>query len=81
MKKKTIKALPDDLAEARQQLGRIRATLSELLDDSNIAKGKTWKRLNKLYQALDGAEKDLNRAQHDLEDALPKLLKAFEKER
>ena len=81
MKKKHLTAMPDDLAAARQHIGQVRATISQLLDDADIAKGKTWKRLNKIYQALDEAEHDLSRAQDELEDMLPKLLKKLDKKK
>ena len=79
MKKKHITAMPEDLAEARKQLGHVRSTIAHLLDDSEIVKGKTWKRLNKVYQALDNADHELSVAQSQLDEALPKLLKAFDK--
>ncbi len=81
MKKKHLVAMPDDLTAARKKVGNVRATISQLLDDSDIASGKTWKRLNKIYQALDDAEHELSRAQDDLEDLLPKLLKKLDKKR
>ena len=79
MKKKHITALPEDIAAARKKVGNTRATISQLLDDSDIAKGKTWKRLNKIYEALNTADRELSRAQDELESTLPKLLKAFDK--
>ncbi len=79
MKKKHITAMPEDLAAARKQIGSVRATISHLLDDSDTVKGKTWKRLNKVYQALDNADRELSVAQTQLEEALPKLLKKWEK--
>ncbi len=81
MKKKRLTAMLDDLTAARKKVGSVRATISQLLDDSDIASGKTWKRLNKIYQALDDAEHELSRAQDDLEDLLPKLLKKLDKKR
>ena len=81
MKKKHITAMPEDLAEARKEIGRVRATISQLLDDSDIAKGKTWKKLNKIYEALDEADRALSRAQDELEPLLPKLVKRFEKKK
>ena len=79
MKKKHITALPEDVSAARKKVGNVRATISQLLDDSDIAKGKTWKRLNKVYKALDEADRELSRAQDELDTLLPKLLKNFEK--
>ncbi len=79
MKKKHITALPEDVSAARKKVGNVRATISQLLDDSDIAKGKTWKRLNKVYKALDEADRELSRAQDELDNLLPKLLKNFEK--
>ncbi len=79
MKKKYITAIPEELDDARKQLGRVRSTLSHLLDDSDTVKGKTWKRLNKVYQALDNADRELSVAQSQMEEALPKLLKQWEK--
>ena len=79
MKKKHLTAMPEDLTAARKKIGMVRATISQLLDDSDIASGKTWKRLNKIYQALDEAEHGLSRAQDDLGDLLPKLLKKLDK--
>ncbi len=79
MKKKHLTAMSDDLAAARKHIGRVRATVSQLLDDPEIAQGKTWKRLNALYQALDEAERGLSHAQDDLEALLPKLLKRLDK--
>jgi len=79
MKKKHITAMPEDLVQARKQLGRIRSTLSHLLDDSDVVKGRTWKRLNKVYQALDNADRELSVAQSQLDEAMPKLLKQWEK--
>ncbi len=81
MKKKHLTAMPDDLAQAREAIGRVRATLSHLLDDSDVVKGKTWKRLNKTYQALDQADRELSVAQTQLEEALPKLLKRWDKKK
>ncbi len=79
MKKKHITALPNDVSAVRKKVGNARATISQLLDDSDIAKGKTWKRLNKVYKALDEADRELSRAQDELDNLLPKLLKNFEK--
>ncbi len=79
MKRKHLIAMSEDLVAARKQLGQVRAAVSQLLDDADIAKGKTWKRLNKIYQAVDSAEHELSRAQDDLEDLLPKLLKKLDK--
>ncbi|HID35624.1 MAG TPA: hypothetical protein EYP25_13860 [Anaerolineae bacterium] len=81
MKKKTIIAMPDDLAQAHEAIGRVRATLSHLLDDSDAVKGKTWKYLNKVYQALDQADRELRAAQTRLEETLPKLLKQWDKKK
>ena len=81
MKKKHLTAMPEDVAAARKSLGRVRATVSQLLDDSDIARGKTWKRLNKIYQALDEADRALSQAQSQLDDAMPKLLGQFEKKK
>jgi translation initiation factor 2 alpha subunit (eIF-2alpha) len=81
MKKKHLTAMPEDVAAARNDIGHVRATISQLLDDSDIAKGKTWKRLNKIYKALDDADRKLGQAQSLLEEALPKLLKQFEKKK
>jgi len=80
MKKKHLNSMPDDLTTARKSIGRVRATVAELLDDSNIATGKTWKRLNKLYRALDNAAHELGNAEDRMQDVLPKLLKHFEKQ-
>ncbi len=79
MKKKYITAMPEDLAEARKQIGRVRSTISHLLDDSEVVKGKTWKRLNNVYQMLDQADRELSNAQSLLDEAMPKLLKQIEK--
>ena len=79
MKKKHITVMPDDLAAARKKLGSVRSTISHLLDDSDVVKGKTWKRLNKVYQALDNADHELSVAQSQLNEALPKILKQWEK--
>ncbi len=81
MKKKHLTAMPDNLAAARKEIGRVRATIAHLLDDSDMVKGKTWKRLNKVYQALDAADHELSRAQDELEQALPKLLKQLAKQK
>ena len=81
MKKKYITAMPEDLAEARKQIGRVRSTISHLLDDSEVVKGKTWKRLNNVYQMLDQADRELSKAQSLLDEAMPKLLKQIEKGR
>jgi ABC-type transporter Mla subunit MlaD len=81
MKKKYITAMPEDLATARKEIGRVRATISQILDDSDIATGKTWKRLNRIYQALNNADRELSRAQDELEPLLPKLVKRFEKKK
>ena len=78
MKKKHLTAMPDDLAAARKKIGSVRATISHLLDDSDMVKGKTWKRLNKVYQALENADRELSAAQSQLDEALPKLLKKWE---
>jgi ABC-type transporter Mla subunit MlaD len=79
MKKKHITAMSEDLAASRKQLGRVRATIAHLLDDSDVVKGKTWKRLNKIYQTLDNADRELSSAQAILDEAMPKLLKQFDK--
>lgn len=79
MKKKHLTTMPEDLAAARKQVGSVRATVSQLLDNSNIATGKTWKQLNQIYQAVDTAEHELSRAQDELVDLLPKLLKKLDK--
>jgi ABC-type transporter Mla subunit MlaD len=79
MKKKHITAMSEDLAASRKQLGRVRATIAHLLDDSDVVKGKTWKRLNKIYQTLDNADRELSSAQATLDEAMPKLLKQFDK--
>jgi len=78
MNTKHITAMPKDLVMARTQLGHVRATLSQLLDDPDIATGKTWKRLNKIYQALDSADREMSRAQDQLAEIQPKLQKQFE---
>jgi len=81
MKKKYITAMPDELAAARKQISSVRATIAHLLDDSDMVKGKTWKRLNKVHQALDAADRELSQAQSQLDEAMPKLLKQFDKKR
>ncbi len=78
MKKKHISAMPDDLAAARKHIGSVRGTLSHLLDDSEVVTGKTWKRLNKVYQALDNADRELGVAQDQLAEVLPQLSKQGE---
>jgi len=80
MNKEHITAMPQDLVTARMQVGLVRATISELLDDSDIARGRTWKRLNKIYQALDSADRELSRAQDQLAETMPRLHTQFEEE-
>ena len=81
MKKKHLTAMPDDLAAARKRIGRVRAAIAHLLDDSDMVKGKTWKRLNKTYQALDAADRELSQALDELERTLPKLIKQLDKKK